>query len=90
MEDFFVKLLVAVKNAEESNDPRRLRTFEYAKTRLFSDDRPVMRKIILSKYHVSELRQLLLLEGITTAHLMPTLDNVAKTSLRLSIDAAKS
>lgn len=40
---------------------------------------PVLRKLVLDKAEYQELRALLDLERITFAHLMPTLDNVART-----------
>jgi hypothetical protein len=49
-------------------------------------DEPILRKVILKREHVADLRLLLRREGISQAHLMQTLDNVAATSLRLSSD----
>jgi FRG domain len=45
-----------------------------------------LRKIVLANKHVIELRRLLLLERITKAHLMPTMDSLAETALSLAID----
>jgi len=42
-------------------------------------EKPILRKMILRKEQVPELRALLDVERITQAHLMPTLDNVAST-----------
>ena len=87
LEDLIEKMASKVAEVEKTGDTKEIK---YAKKRLFSDGQAVLRKIVLSKEHVPKLRQLLLLEGITTAHLMPTLDNVAKTSLTLTVDAAKA
>ncbi len=48
--------------------------------RLFPTNTPILRKIQLNARFVPNLRKLLRIEGITKAHLMPTLDNVAQTS----------
>ena len=90
LEDLIEKMASKVAEVEKTGNTKELQKVEYAKKRLFSDGQAVLRKIVLSKEHVPKLRQLLLLEGITTAHLMPTLDNVAKTSLTLTVDAAKA
>lgn len=42
---------------------------------------PILRKAVLRREHVSELRTLLYREGISLAHMMPTLDNVSVTSM---------
>ncbi len=42
---------------------------------------PILRKAVLRREHVSELRTLLFREGISLAHMMPTLDNVTVTSM---------
>jgi FRG domain len=49
----------------------------------------LLRKIVLKNEHVPELRRLLALEEITKAHLMPTLDSLADTSLSLAIDSCQ-
>lgn len=46
-----------------------------------SQNEPLLRKVILPADQRLELQKLLLREGITKAHMMPSLDNVAKTSL---------
>ncbi len=52
----------------------------------FPNDQCLLRKVVLSKEHVPELRKLLLNEGITHVHLMPTLDNLASTALSHTLD----
>lgn len=52
----------------------------------FEDEKPLLRKIILKKEHLPQLRRLLRRENITKAHLMPTIDNIASTSLRHAAD----
>lgn len=47
----------------------------------------ILRKVVLSHEHIPELRRLLLLERITPAHLMPTLDNLAETSKSVVLDS---
>lgn len=53
-------------------------------------DVPCLRKIVLSGDCVTEFRELLSREGITKAHLMPTLDNASKTAFQLALDATHS
>lgn len=51
---------------------------------LYSDDlteEPFLRKVILPVAEISKFRQLLYREGITRAHMMPTLDNIASTAM---------
>jgi FRG domain len=48
-----------------------------------------LRKIVLKNEHVPELRRLLALEEITKAHLMPTLDSLADTSLSFAINSCQ-
>jgi len=53
---------------------------------LYSDDlteEPFLRKVILPVAEISKFRQLLYREGITTAHMMPTLDNIASTAMEI-------
>lgn len=54
--------------------------------RHFEDENPLLRKIILKKECLPQLRRLLRRENITKAHLMPTMDNIAATSLRHAAD----
>jgi hypothetical protein len=49
-------------------------------------DSVILRKVILEKKHLPELRRLLRIEGITQAHLMPSLDNLATTALDVTDD----
>ena len=44
-------------------------------------EKPYLRKITLPDCELANLRQLLLREGISKAHMMPTFDNVASTAL---------
>lgn len=46
-----------------------------------TSNEPLLRKVILSAEQVPELRKLLFREGISKAHLMPSLDNIAATAL---------
>lgn len=52
----------------------------------FAEETPLLRKAILKKRHVPQLRRLLRRENITKAHLMPTMDNIASTALRHAAD----
>jgi FRG domain len=52
----------------------------------FPQDSVILRKVILEKTHLPELRRLLRIEGITQAHLMPSLDNLATTALGVTDD----
>jgi FRG domain len=52
----------------------------------FPQDSVILRKVILEKKHLPELRRLLRIEGITQAHLMPSLDNLATTALGVTDD----
>jgi FRG domain len=52
----------------------------------FPEGQCLLRKIVLAKEHLSRLRQLLRIEGITQAHMMPSLDNLAATSIGLALD----
>lgn len=48
-------------------------------------DTPLLKKIILPADQVPELQLLLFREGISTAHLMPSLDNIAKTAMQYAV-----
>jgi FRG domain len=52
----------------------------------FPQDSVILRKVILEKTHLPELRRVLRIEGITQAHLMPSLDNLATTALGVTED----
>lgn len=51
-------------------------------------DVPCLRKLVLPAEHLRDFRRLLRREGVTRAHLMPTLDNVATTALENSLDSS--
>lgn len=42
---------------------------------------PILRKVVLRRDYVPKLRTLLFREGVSRAHMMPTLDNVSVTSM---------
>ena len=44
-------------------------------------ERTYLRKITLANSELANFRQLLLREGLSKAHMMPTFDNVASTAL---------
>lgn len=47
----------------------------------FPDNLTILKKVVLTAEHQGELQDLLLKEGITKAHLMPNLDNIASTAM---------
>lgn len=47
----------------------------------FSKDRTYLKKVILPSSQVDELKRILMREGISKAHMMPSLDNIANTSV---------
>ncbi len=53
---------------------------------IFPGGVPILRKVVLKAQHVPKLRQLLRIEGITRASLMPTLDNLAHVVKTFAID----
>jgi FRG domain len=60
--------------------------YEAGLAKHFPQDSVILRKVILEKTHLPELRRLLRIEGITQAHLMPSLDNLAITALGVTDD----
>jgi len=70
------KLLEIEKSGHASLDHYR-NQFEA----FIANGEPLLRKIVLKSEHVLHLKALLYREGVSKAHLMPSLDNVAKTAL---------
>jgi FRG domain len=64
-----------------SQFPEHIENQKSAIKTYFSEEVPIIRKVVLAKEHLPTLRKLLRLEGITRAQLMPTYDNLTETSL---------
>ncbi|MFK7903182.1 MAG: FRG domain-containing protein [Nitratireductor sp.] len=57
-------------------------TMKSAYLEKFADGVSLLRKVELGAEHKDDLRKLLSREGVTKAHLMPNLDNIATTAMR--------
>ncbi len=53
------------------------------------DNGPVLRKLVLPSNSVLEFRDLLHRDKVTSANLMPTLDNIAKVASQQALDEAR-
>ncbi|MEM7759924.1 MAG: FRG domain-containing protein, partial [Cyanobacteria bacterium P01_A01_bin.40] len=78
LEDYTLDKAI-LKMKEWNHDSQSQQNYTNGLTNLLSTEQNFLKKIILKKEHIEELRTLLMREGITKAHLMPSLDNVAKT-----------
>jgi len=71
-----------MKDADRFSDPEATRQVIH---NFDTAGAPILRKVILPASQIKELQLILYREGISKAHLMPTLDNVAETSMNFLV-----
>ncbi len=75
-----------IEQNDQARDLANASNYRGVAERHFGENEPLLRKIILKKEHLPQLRRLLRRENITKAHLMPSMDNIASTALRHAAD----
>lgn len=77
LEDVVQTTVAALVNSQESGEGARFKLIQEREQNCF----PIIRKMTLPHAEIPELREMLRREGISLAHLMPTLEHVAETVL---------